>query len=192
MGLPVAHLTRVHVYLSFHAPSGSPSMLSQRTPAASQAAQAMSAYSSWEPKEFDDAEAEAAAKAAAAQAEDPAPPGTGPDAAPPDAYDPFSGAAAAPADGAAMGGDSSQAGFVYDAASGARLASYSWDLRSWTAVYRGRGWSATPPFMRTQRFVRGVAHGEATMLLDTRRTALYQGLALMVHAIAHQIGGTTW
>ena len=159
------HLTRVHVYLSLHTPYGWPRMLSQRTPAASQAAQAMSAYSSWEPKEFDDVEAEAAAKAAAAQVEDPAPPGTGPDSAPPDAYDPFTGAAAAPADGAAMGGDSSQAGFVYDAASGARLASYSRDLRSWMAVYCRRGWSATPPFMRTLRFIRGIAHGEATMLL---------------------------
>ena len=37
----------------------------------------------------------------------------------PDVYDPFAGAdGAPPADGAAMGGESAQAGFVYDAASG--------------------------------------------------------------------------
>jgi hypothetical protein len=85
---------------------------SRRVRRALQAAQAMSAYSGWEPKEFDDAAVVAEAPAARAPA------AAGPT--PARARGPGRGEAAAPADGAVMGGDSSQASFVYDAASGAR------------------------------------------------------------------------
>jgi len=89
-------------------------MRPRRVRRALQAAQAMSAYSGWEPKEFDDAAVVAEPPAASARAAAAAGPisagarGLG------------RGDAAAPADGAVMGGDSSQASFVYDAASGAR------------------------------------------------------------------------
>ena len=83
----------------------------------------MSAYTGWEPKEFDDAEAEPVppGDAPAALEANPNPlAGSGyPTPAAPDVYDPFAGAdGAPPADGAAMGGESAQAGFVYDTASG--------------------------------------------------------------------------
>ena len=82
----------------------------------------MSAYSGWEPKEFDDAaEPAPPGDAPSAREADPDPAaGSGrPAPAAPDAYDPFAGAdGVPPADGAAMGGESAQAGFVYDAASG--------------------------------------------------------------------------
>ncbi len=89
-------------------------MRPRRVRRALQAAQAMSAYSGWEPKEFDDAAVVAEPPAASARA----PAAAGPISA--GARGPGRGDVAAPADGAVMGGDSSQASFVYDAASGAR------------------------------------------------------------------------
>ncbi|KAK9819581.1 hypothetical protein WJX81_006628 [Elliptochloris bilobata] len=148
------------------------------------AAQAMSAYSAWEPKEFDGAEPEPAAPGEVPQEANPNP-ASAPAAS--ESYDPFARAAGAPTDGAAMGGESAQAGFVYDAASGYYYdahSGYYYDANS--GLYfdsSSQCWLAQDP--ATGEYQPYPATGTAAQAADSVSTAA-QAAAAMADAAAAQ------